>query len=138
VGSACTITIGPYDDAEETGPRNTSALPAPKDGPADEPLPDAAQQARKEEADWYTANVVYKGGEILQAIQLPSGDILDFIKRDTLPALPYELPALPFAPEDLVLPEGVEFGLTELEQSPELLGAPGMGADLEVKVLLGP
>jgi hypothetical protein len=128
VGSACTITIGPYDDADGTGPQNTSALPAPKNGPADEPLLDAAQQARKEEADWYVANVVYKGGEVLHAIQLPSGDVLDFIKRDTLPAFPDELPALPdelsalpFAPEDLVLPEGVELGLTELEQIPELL-----------------
>jgi hypothetical protein len=120
-GSACTITIGRYDDTEGTGPRNTSALPAPKDGPADEPLLDAAQRARKEEADRYTATVIYKGGEILHAIQLPSGDVLDFIKRDTLPALPYELPELPFGPEDLVLPEGVEVGLTELEHSAELL-----------------
>jgi hypothetical protein len=119
VGSACTITIGPYDDAEGTGPRTTPALPAPENGPADEAPLDAAQQARKEEADWYTANVIYKGGEILHSVQLPSGDVLDFIKRDTLPAV--ELPALPFAPEDLVLPEGVELGLTELEQSAELL-----------------
>jgi hypothetical protein len=119
VGSACTITIGPYDDAEGTGPRTTPALPAPENGPADEAPLDAAQQARKEEADWYTANVIYKGGEILHSVQLPSGDVLDFIKRDTLPAV--ELPALPFAPEDLMLPEGVELGLTELEQSAELL-----------------
>jgi hypothetical protein len=122
VGSACTITIGPYDDSEGTGPRQTSALPAPKNGSADEPLLDAAQQARKEEADRYIASVIYKGGEILHSIQLPSADVLDFIKRDTLPEFPhYELPALPFGPEDLVLPVGVELGLTELEQSSELL-----------------
>jgi hypothetical protein len=61
VGSACTITIGPYDDVEGTGPRNTPALPAPENGPADETPLDAAQQARKEEADWHTVNVIYKG-----------------------------------------------------------------------------
>ena len=27
-GSACTITIGPYDDTEGTGPRDTSGLPS--------------------------------------------------------------------------------------------------------------
>lgn len=65
--------------------------------------------------------MIYKGAEILASYQLPSGDILDFINRDTLPALPYEIPPLPFGPEDLTLPPGVEFGLTELEQIPELL-----------------
>lgn len=122
MGSACTITIGPYDDTEGTGPRSSSALPAPKNGPAEEMPLDEAQQARKEESERYTRDVIYKGGEILDAVELPSGDIVDFINRDTLPALPYALPALPFTPEDLVLPEGVELGLTELQQIPELLG----------------
>jgi hypothetical protein len=121
VGSGCTITIGPYDDTGEGAPRGTSVLPDPVEGPVDEPLLDEAQRARKEEADRYIAQVIYKGGEILHAVELPSGDVLDFINRDTLPALPYELPPLPFAAEDLVLPPGVEMGLTELEQIPELL-----------------
>jgi hypothetical protein len=121
MGSACTITIGPYDDTEGSGPQDTYALPAPENGPADEPLLDVAQQARKEEADRYIADVIYKRGEILHAIQLPSGDVLDFIKRDTLPAPPYELPPLPFTEEDPALPSGVTLGLTELEQIPELL-----------------
>jgi len=118
VGSACTITIGPYDDTGGTEPQKTLALPDPQGESGNEQPLDAAQQARKEEADWHITNVVYKGGKILYTIQLPSGDILDFISRDTLPAV--ELPTLPFALEDLVLPEGVELGLTELEQLPEL------------------
>jgi hypothetical protein len=116
-GSACTITIGPYDDVEGTGSRNTPALPAPKNGSEDETPLDEAQQARKEETERYTRDVIYKGGEILEAVELPSGDVIDFIKRD----IPYELPALPFTEEDLALPPGVELGLTELEQIPELL-----------------
>jgi hypothetical protein len=64
VGSACTITIGPYDDTGGTGPRNTSALPDPGVGPVDEPPLDDAQQARLEETEWYTRTVIYKGGEI--------------------------------------------------------------------------
>ena len=121
VCGACTITIGPYDDTGGTEPRNTSVLPAPNGEPVDEPPLDKAQQARLEETEWYTRSVIYKGGEILQAVQLPSGDVLDFIRRDTLPALPYELPPLPLTAEDLALPAGVELGLTELEQIPELL-----------------
>ena len=113
VGSACTITIGPHDDAEGTAPPKTSVLPDPQDGPADEPPLDEAQQARLEETEWYTRNVIYKGGEILHTIQLPSGDVVDFIKRDTLPGLPYE-------PPKLDLPQGVGFGLTEFEQLPDL------------------
>lgn len=121
VCNACVIILGPHDDASETGPSKPSLLPDPIEGPMDEPVLDDAQQARKEEAERYTAEVIYQGGEILTTIQLPSGDILDFINRDTLPALPNAIPSLPFSPADLVLPPGVEFGLTELEQSPELL-----------------
>jgi hypothetical protein len=113
VGSACTITIGPYDDTGGTAPPKTSVLPDPQGGPVDEPPLDEGQQARLEETEWYTRSVIYKGGEILHSIQLPSGDIVDFIKRDTLPGLPYE-------PPKLELPQGVGFGLTELEQLPEL------------------
>jgi hypothetical protein len=121
VCSACTIYIGPYDGADGTAPGRPSVLPDPNEGPMDEPALDDAAQARREEAERYTLEVIYKGGEILETVKLPSGDILDFINRDKLPALPYELPPLPFAPEDLTLPPGVQFGLTELEQTPELL-----------------
>jgi hypothetical protein len=106
--AGCTIYIGPYDD--ETGGATNQG--------GDVVSPEEAQQARGAEAWSYTANVVYKGGEVLYSFELPSGDILDFVNRDTLPALPYELPALPFA---LALPPGVELGLTEIEHIPELL-----------------
>ena len=119
VCGACTITIGPYDDTGGSASPKASVLPDPKDGSAEEPLLDEAQRARREETERYTAATIYKGGEVLQAIQLPSGDVLDFINRGTLPAV--ELPPLPFAPEDFVLPPGVTLGLTELEQIPELL-----------------
>jgi hypothetical protein len=80
-----------------------------------------AQQAKKDEVAKYIMEVVYQGGHILGSFQLPSGDVLDFIDRGTLAPLPYALPPLPFTPEDLVLPPGVELGLSELEQIPELL-----------------
>jgi len=121
VGSACTIMIGPYDDKEGTGPRTTPALPDPKNGAADETPLDEAQQARKDETERYTRDVIYSGGEILQAVELPSGDVIDFINRATLPGLPYELPPPPFTADDLALPPGVELALTEFEQIPELL-----------------
>jgi hypothetical protein len=105
--AGCTIYLGPYDD-DTGGTANQGG---------DVVSPEEAQQAREAEAWSYTANVVYKGGEVLYSFELPSGDILDFVDRDTLPAV-LELPALPFA---LELPPGVELGLTEIEQIPELL-----------------
>lgn len=117
VCSACTIYIGPYEDNDNSAQQP----PEPNDGSAEEPALDEAQQARQAEAERYTVDVIYKGAEILAAFELPSGDILDFIDRDTLPALPYELPPLPFPQEALTLPPGVELGLTELEQFPDLL-----------------
>jgi len=119
--SGCIITIGPLDETAENGDGKTSVLPDPGEEPVDGPPLAEAQQARKEEADRYTAEVIYQGGEILATFQLPSGDVLDFINRDTLPTLPYEIPLLPITPEDLALPPGVELGVTELEQIPELL-----------------
>lgn len=121
VCSACTIYIGPYDGTDEPAPGKPSVLPDPEGTEEDERALDEAQRARKEEAERYTAEVVYQGAEILETVQLPSGDVLDFLNRDTLPALPYGLPPLPFSLEDLVLPPGVELGLTELQQSPALL-----------------
>jgi hypothetical protein len=117
---ACTITFGPYEDTDGTAPPKTSYLPPTTNGSQDEPLLDEAQKVRLEETERYTLEVVYKGGHILQAIQLASGDIVDFVARDTLPGLPYELPALPFTEEDMKPLAGVERGLTELEQLPEL------------------
>jgi hypothetical protein len=107
VVAGCTIYLGPYDD-DTGGTANQSGEVI---------SPEEAQQARDAEAWSYTANVIYKGGEILYSYELPSGDIVDFINRDTLPAV-YELPALPIA---LELPPGVELGLTEIEQIPEIL-----------------
>ncbi len=119
--SGCVITIGPLDETTGNGDGKTSVLPDPEEEPVDEPALDEAQQARKEEADRYTADVIYQGAEVLATFQLPSGDILDFINRDTLPALPYEVPPLPLAPEDLALLPGAELGITELEQLPDLV-----------------
>jgi hypothetical protein len=98
----CTIHLGPIDESGETEPRKTSVLPAP-------------------EAERYVAEVIYHEAPIVRTVQLPSGDIIDGVDRAWLPALPYELPPLPWTPEELVLPQGVELGLTDVEEFPELL-----------------
>ncbi len=124
--SGCVIRIGPLDDQGRNGADEVFALPAPRpprgDTPApseDEPALDDAHQARKAEVDRYIIEVIYHGAKIVDTVQLPSGDVVDFLDRDTLPATP-ELPELPFS-LDLTVPPGVELGLSELEQIPELL-----------------
>lgn len=121
VGSGCIIRLEVGGEAQGGPSGDEPLLPDPVGQPGDETVLDAAQQARKEEAERYTAEVIYKGGTILKSVQMPSGEVLDFIDRNTLTALPYALPALPFGPEDFVLPEGLSLGFSELEQIPELL-----------------
>jgi hypothetical protein len=118
LGCGCSIRLGPLDNDAGNGPPQTSVLPRPNESRGDEPALDDAQQARQEEADRYVAEVVYKGATITQTLQLSSGDIVDGLDRATLPPI---LDSLPPLPEDLVLPPGVEFGLTELDQVPQLL-----------------
>jgi hypothetical protein len=128
VGSACTITIGPYDDTEGTGPRNTSTLPSlpEPDNAQGEPWNlTAEQQARREEADRYVIEKVYKGYTILRTVQDEHGDIIDWIASDTMEQIPYPLPELPWTPDQLVLPDGVELAESELEKHPELFGPVG-------------
>jgi hypothetical protein len=115
----CTIHLGPLDERDEAEPREPSVLPAPEQPQGDEEVLDRAQQARKDEADRYVAEMVYQGAPIIRTIQLPSGDIIDGIDRALLPAIPYELPQLPGMPGEL--PAGGELGLTDVEQVPELL-----------------
>jgi Neprosin len=117
---ACTITFGPADGNGAPAGDNPSPLPAPEDPREDEPALDKAQQARKAEAEKYVAEVIYKGATIIQTIQLPSGDIVDGLDRATIPAPTSEIPPLPWSPQDLVLPPGVELGLNEVDQIPEL------------------
>jgi hypothetical protein len=116
----CTITFGPVDDNRAPAGNKPSPLPAPKDPHGDEPVLDTAQQARKAEAEKYVAEVIYKGATITQTILLPSGDIVDGLDRATLPAVTSEIPPLPWSPQDLVLPPGVELGLNAVDQIPEL------------------
>jgi len=79
-----------------------------------------AQQARKNEADQYIAQVIYHGAPVLQSLELASGDVVDGLDRGVLPALPYALPALPWAPDDVMLPAGVTLALPDVDQIPEL------------------
>lgn len=65
--------------------------------------------------------MVYQEATVLYSFILPSGDQLDFIDRNTLPSLPYSLPQLPFGADLSLLPPGIALGLSELEQSAELL-----------------
>ena len=120
-GSGCKIRIEAGAETQGGPPAAAPALPEPVGDPLDEAGLDAAQQARKEEAEQYTATVIYKGGTIVASVALPSGDVLDFVDRGTLPGMPYAIPALPFGNEAFVLPLGLEIGLSELEQIPELL-----------------
>ena len=115
VAGGCVITIGPFDNddaprEEEGEGEDPSPLPAPSD----------AQQARWDEVDRFIVEEIYKNATIRESVALPSGDIVDFLDRDTLPVLPYELPVLPSAGQDVPLPEGVILGLSELELIPEL------------------
>lgn len=114
LGLGCTLQLklGEGPPEQETGP--LPLLPDPGDGLEDDISLDAAQQARKEEADRYTAEVIYKGGTIVASLLLPSGEVVDLIDRNTVPGLPHALPTLPVGPEALVLPPGVEYGLLEL------------------------
>lgn len=125
--SGCVIEIGPGGSSGDTagaggeGGSTTSVHRDPDAGSAGGPPLDRAQQARMEEVEQYILQVVYQGAEVITSVELPSGDVLDFVDRDTLPALPYEVPAVPPA---AVLPAalpGFEIGLTELQQIPELL-----------------
>jgi Neprosin len=114
----CTIHLGPLDESDEVEPREPSILPGPEQPQGEEEVLDEAQQARKDEADRYVAQVIYQGAPIVRTIQLQSGDIIDGIDRDRLPRLPYELPQLPGTPGEL--PSGEELGLMDVDQIPEL------------------
>src|SRR5262245_3668970 len=75
-GCHLTITVGDGPIADD----NTSVLPDPQqpNGSGDPPVPlDEAQQARQGEVDRYILDVIYQGATITQAIQLPTGDIID-------------------------------------------------------------
>ncbi|TKD13048.1 neprosin family prolyl endopeptidase [Polyangium fumosum] len=122
--SGCVIRFGPLDE-EGNEERPTLPTPKPPGGgtPApseDEPVLDDAAKARQAEVEGYILEVIYQGASIVDSYELPSGDIVDFLDRSMLPDLPYEPPVLPFSPEELTLPPGVELGVSELEQVPEL------------------
>jgi hypothetical protein len=110
------ITLG------ESGPTADDTISVLPDPHGDDPMPldDPQQEARRQESQRYTRDVIYQGGTINAAIQLPSGDIIDGLDRATLPVLPYALPPLPWTAADLVLPPGVEFGVPDFEQYAEL------------------
>ena len=79
-----------------------------------------AQQARKDEADRYVAQVIYKGATVTQSLQLASGDIVDGLDRSTFPDLPSPLPPLPFLLADVTLPPDVTLAMPDVDQIPEL------------------
>jgi Neprosin len=101
---------------DATGPDGQETAPS-----GEETVLDEAMRARKEESERYVKEVIYQGGDIVATRQLPSGDVVDFVARDSLPTLPYALPPLPWTPEEPALPPGVELAVSELEQIPELL-----------------
>ena len=117
VGAACTIEIGSLNDTGENAP----AVPGSSEGVSGQPPLDAARQARQEEVDRYITDVVYQGATVLYSVALPSGDTLDFIDRNTLMPISQGLPVLPVGADLASLPAGIQMGISELEQSAELL-----------------
>jgi len=121
--SACVIVLGdgsgPSGGSATEGAGPASVLPEPEQWrvPPIELTPE--QQRRKDEADAYIAQHVYKGRPIEKTVQGYSGDILDYIE---IPPLDVPIPELPPLWENAALPEGVTLSLTEVEQYPELWG----------------
>lgn len=125
--SGCVIQFDLLGNQGTSREDEPAALPAPRppsgDMPApseNEPVLDEGQQTRKDEVDKYIREVMYHGATIVDSVMLPSGDVVDFLDRDTLPAVP-EPSELPLGLENLPLPPDVELGLSELEQIPELV-----------------
>lgn len=119
--TGCVIELGPGGSSRGTGGAGGAGDSPTDTGSTEGPPLDRAQQARKEEVDQYILQVVYQGAEVVTSAELPSGDILDFVDRESLPGLPYELSALPLSPAVPAALPGFEIGLTELQQIPDLL-----------------
>ncbi len=120
---ACVIVLGDGSGSlgggGGEGQGTASALPDPEEWRVPPPELSPEQQRRKDEADAYIAEHVYKGRPIEKTVQGYSGDILDYI---LVPPLDVPVPPLPPLWENAALPEGVTLALTEVEQYPELWG----------------
>lgn len=98
VGAAgCTFHFGSMADPTESAP------PLPDPGSGVDPSVEHAQKARQEEVERYIAEVVYQGGTVVYSALLPSGDIVDFVDRNTIAGA-----ALCFAPASF-WPRGIGF-----------------------------
>jgi hypothetical protein len=134
--SGCKIVFGPgfgpagdddggssSDDGSSGGEDTSPILPEPDNGYAvPGPVLTTEQQDRARERDRYIADTYYQGFTIVRTVQMPSGDIIDWIDDGTLPALPYAPPELAWSQDLITLPAGVELAVNELEQFPDLLG----------------
>jgi len=107
----CIIELHAGDDKGASGGGTTSG---------GDPVLTDAEQARKDEADQYIAQVIYKGAPVIQSLQLPSGDVVDGLDRSVFPALPDGLPELPWTPADVTLPPDVTLAIPDVDQIPEL------------------
>jgi Neprosin len=123
----CIITLDLPEGTPENHEGETPALPSTTlpDGktpaPGDKgPALDETQQAKRAEVDAYIAHVLYDKATVVASLALPSGDVVDFLDRSTLPAVPYALPALPLTDADLTLPDGVTSATSELLALPAL------------------
>ena len=115
----CIIELGADHDQSAAG-GDTPTPPSGGGGSGGEHGLTGAQQERKEEADRYVAQVIYKGATVTQSLELASGDIVDGLDRSTFPDLPYPLPPLPFLPAEVTLPPDVTLALSDVDQIPEL------------------
>jgi len=124
-GSASSDDSGGTGVGEPAPTPTASVLPKPDNAQDDSSNLTSEQQARREEADRFVLENIYKGFKILRTVQDEHGDIIDWIASDTMQQIPYPLPELPWTPDQLVLPDGVELAANELEKHPELFGPVG-------------
>ena len=115
----CIIELGTGNNQGAVGGDTTNPPPGAGGG-GGAPALTEAQQARKDEADRYIAQVIYRGATVTQSLELASGDIVDGLDRSTLPDLPSPLPPLPFLPADVTLPPGVTLAVPDVDPIPEL------------------
>jgi Neprosin len=115
----CIIEIGAGHDQSAAGGDTPPSGGSGDGGGGATGLSDA-QQARKDEADRYVAQVIYKGATVTKSLELASGDIVDGLERSTFPDVPSPLPPLPFLPTDVTLPPDVTLALLDVDQIPAL------------------
>lgn len=102
----------------------TDGLPEPTEWRVPPPAYTEEQQKRWEEVQAYLIAQQYKDYKILMTTQSYVGDLIDWVDPPSIPGSEIEPPP-PFSPMDMIVPEGTEMGMSEVERHPELQGPVG-------------